>query len=94
MDPRSVITLGHMVNVPLIGSSSDLSDGLEPHDTIYLQDTARPLAVVPVTVMAGGVPGVRLGGYPEGGYTGYYPAVPLRLIYGYSGINRFIRPFD
>ena len=39
-DPESVITLGQLVNVPLMGPSSELTDGLEPHGHILLQDTA------------------------------------------------------
>ena len=58
MDIHGVITLGKLVNVPLIGPPSELVDGFEPHSTIYLRDTA-----VQQTrdrgVAAGGVPGVE-----------------------------------
>ena len=35
MDFHSVITLGHTSKQPLIGPSSELSYGYEPHDLIY-----------------------------------------------------------
>ena len=54
-DPESVIYLGHTRNVPLMPASSELVDGLEPHDHM---DTA-------VDGAGYGVSGVHGGGvYP------------------------------
>ena len=71
---RSVITLGHSPNVPLIQARGELSYGLEPHDHIYTAD--QPARTSAVYMLGGGVrrgvPGVvQLGGYLEGYYTGY-----------------------
>ena len=70
MDIISVISLGQLVKQPLIGPSSELVDGSEPHDHIYPRVlTAR--VDDDGGVDGRGVPGVgRLGGYQEG-YTGY-----------------------
>ena len=56
MDLKKVINLGHKAKQPLICSSSELVDGLEPHGHIPLYSCG------PVTVRTGdrgrGVPGV------------------------------------
>ena len=98
---RSVINLGQVGHVPLIRLSSELADGLEPHDHIYSPDTARAAAVQCGSGVrwGGGVPGVcAVGGYREGAIPGTNPPVSprpsLRLIYRYIEINRFIRPFE
>ena len=57
MDSWSVINLGHSPKQPLISLGSELSYGLEPHDTIYSWLLTRALTVVPVTGVEG-VPGV------------------------------------
>ena len=70
LDPQSVITLGHTANVPLIGPSSELTDGSEPHGHI----PQRGQHGVPGQLVAcrhGVYPGwCRLGGYREGGIPG------------------------
>ena len=63
-----------MLKQPLIWSPSDLSDRLEPHDTIYSAVQTMRAADVALAVV-GVYPGwCGLGGYREGVY-GYYPAV-------------------
>ena len=93
----SVITLGHMVHVPLIRLPSELADGYEPHDTIYpaghrVQQTCDAGTCSMV------YPGWLGWVVPGRGYTGTHPPVSLRpvltLIYGILGLNRFILPFD
>ena len=69
MDYLSVIYLGHTRNVPLIRSSSELLDGLEPHATIY-PAVAGPAYPVSDSRGGEGVPGVRPGGCLEGGIPG------------------------
>ena len=67
MDYYTVIDLGHKAKEPLIGSSSELSDGLEPHDTIT---TAVPHRARDTVLPGRGrvYPGwCRQGGYWEGG---------------------------
>ena len=94
MDPETVITLGQLLNVPLMCPSGELTDGLEPHDHIYLGCRTRML-YVDASGGSCGVPGVVQPVGTREGYTGYYPAGPrLRLIYGYLRLIRFIRPFD
>ena len=76
----SVITLGHMPNVPLMRARSELSYGLEPHDIVLLHGrTVR----CPVHCQDGarGVPGVcGPGGYQGGAIPGTTQPVDLRLI--------------
>ena len=74
MDIISVISLGHTVREPLMWSSSELSYGSEPHGHITQLHTATARTGSHAGV-AVGVPGVGMGGYRGGVYTGYYPAV-------------------
>ena len=80
MDSQSVIYLGHTLNVPLIGPSTELSDGYEPHGHIYSgnQYTAHCDHAGQYPGAVGrGVPGVvQVGGYREGS-TGTHPAVVI-----------------
>ena len=71
MDIYSVIGLGHTRNVPLIGRSSELVDGLEPHDQ-FLPGvlTAR------VDDDGGRVEGCTRGGGSRVGTGGYYTGYP------------------
>ena len=57
MDINSVIYLGHTWHLPLMCPTSELADGLEPHDTIY---SAGRTVVASRVVGVGwrGVPGV------------------------------------
>ena len=69
-DSNKVITLGHTSKQPLIRRSSELVDGLEPHDMFLL--AVVPGKRVPVAAWGGrGVPGVEDGWVPGGRYTGY-----------------------
>ena len=69
-DPKSVISLGQLPNVPLIRPRSELSYRFEPHDYIYSAVPARAPAGQSRRAVAG-VPGVRgLGGYREGAIPG------------------------
>ena len=96
MDFYKVINLGHSPKQPLIQSSSELSDGLEPHATLRVTpDGAAGYAKVRV---GGGVPGVvqewgtRRGAIP-GTNQGPDPG-QIEAYFRYTKINRFIRPFD
>ena len=82
MDYYSVITLGQLLNVPLIGHSSELADGLEPHDHIPTAVHAACSRRVMTVVQGGGVPGVAVGGYLGGVYRVPSQGSRLRLIYG------------
>ena len=80
MDSQSVITLGHIRNKPLMCSSGELADGLEPHGLKLLVCGACSV----MTPVAGGgevYPG-WCGQVGTGrGIPGGYPASPrLRLI--------------
>ena len=70
MDILSVITLGQVVKQPLIGSPSELSDGLEPHDYIYSAVHPHVASVQPCHGPAGVYPGLVQVGYWEGGIPG------------------------
>ena len=77
MDINSVIMLGHSPNVPLIGASSELSDGLEPH---ALKLSVRAAAGCMTAVQVG--EGCTRGGCRPGGYQGgvyRVPSQPVRL---------------
>ena len=76
-DYSKVIYLGHTANVPLIRLSTDLDDGLEPHDHICSREHARAAAVQCGSGSGrGGVyPGWwELGSTWEGGIPGTNPA--------------------
>ena len=94
MDIPSVINLGHKAKPPLIALVSELVDGLEPHDHIASAVQTRAVTMVPVTGVAGGVPGAVAGWVPGGVYRALPSLASLRLIYGYLRNNWFIRPFD
>ena len=65
MDPISVITLGHKANVPLIGPSSELVDGLEPHGIFHHGPRGRRRSQL--GDMGGrGVPGAAVSWVPGG----------------------------
>ena len=57
MDIFSVIYLGHMLKQPLIRSSSELGDRLEPHDW-FMDVRAAAGCMTAVRGRGGGVPGV------------------------------------
>ena len=57
MDNLSVIDLGHKAKQPLIMSSGELADGLEPHGHI-LRVSVRHRGMVQPGGSTGGVPGV------------------------------------
>ena len=69
MDSMSVISLGQLSNVPLIGPSSELSYRFEPHDQFPSSDVAG----VDVLGVAWGrvYPGLVQPGGTREGYTGY-----------------------
>ena len=75
-------------------STSELLDGIEPHDHIY--SAVVPGKRVPVAaVLVGGVyPGWCRQVGTGRVHTGTQPTLDLRLIYGILRIYRFIRPFD
>ena len=66
MDINSVISLGHTPEQPLMWSSSELTDGFEPHDMIYSGYMTRAAADMP------GQPRVRGGGVPRVVQAGWY----------------------
>ena len=75
-DPQSVITLGQRAKQPLIGPSSELSYGLEPH--ALFDSRAEPaVTVTPSRQWEGCTRGGSAGWVPWRGYTGYYPAVQI-----------------
>ena len=84
MDYSKVIYLGHKAELPLIRLPSELSDGLEPHDSIYSPYMTRAAAVQCGSgVLAAGVyPGWWQAGWVPGrGIPGTCPAgSTLRLI--------------
>ena len=61
LDYSSVICLGHTRNVPLMQASSELVDGIEPHDQFYLRDTAVH-QLYDAGTSTRGVPGVAAAG--------------------------------
>ena len=76
----SVITLGHIPNVPLIRPPSELGYRLEPHDHILVAGLAAAVLGAAAAV-AGVYPGVvRQGGYWEGAIPGSTQPSDLRLI--------------
>ena len=84
--PGSVINLGQLPNVPLIWPPSELGDGFEPHDTIYLGDRPRGDSTHEHGVPVGGrgVPGVvQEAGYREGAIPGTQPGQPAGQIEAY-----------
>ena len=69
LDSNSVIYLGHTVKQPLIGSPSELTYRLEPHDHIYSSDmTPRAADVAPAGERV--YPGCAAAGWVWEGYTG------------------------
>ena len=79
MDTYSVIYLGHTRKQPLIGSSSELVDGSEPHGQFTL--SVRHALHADGVPVGGGVPGVvQTGWYREGAIPGTQPSRHLRLI--------------
>ena len=74
MDIISVINLGHKAIVPLIWSSSELADGLEPHDR-FIQHRGQLGHGGSAGCSGRGVPGVACWvGAWEGGIPGTSPA--------------------
>ena len=71
-----------------------MTDGLEPHDTIYSWVLTRAATMVPVTGMGGCTRGAVLGGYLEGYIPGTKPEAKIEAYLTYLEIDRFIRPFD
>ena len=70
-DSKSVITLGHKANQPLIRPSSDLSDGFEPHGLILPAGRTPRISASAGECCTGVYLGVvRLGGYREGAIPG------------------------
>ena len=57
MDINSVINLGHILNIALMGRVSELADGLEPHGQFSSSPLHRMLGH-DCTRGEGGVPGV------------------------------------
>ena len=83
MDYSKVINLGHSPNLPLMCPRSELSDGSEPHDLIYLSDAAAVRGGADYRHGREGVPGVEQGGYWEGSIPGTNPVAQLSLIDAY-----------
>ena len=78
MDINSVIKHGHSAKLPLMCPASELTDGFEPHDTIWSAGWSVVACRV-VGVAGGGVPGVvQLGGCREGAIPGTNPEVKAR----------------
>ena len=67
MDFYKVINLGHKANVPLIQSSSELTDGLEPHDCFWSRGPDADVGTA-VRVGWGCTRGGAAAGYREGLY--------------------------
>ena len=72
-DPYSVIYLGHKAKEPLIHRSSELIDGLEPHDQFLHAVVQGPLPPVLVRVQ-GCTQGGAAGWVYREGYTGPSPS--------------------
>ena len=80
MDPESVIHLGHKAKQPLIRPTSELTDGLEPHDHIYSAVHHCTRTYGDQRHVGRGVPGVGWVGAGEGYYPPTQPEARLRLI--------------
>ena len=101
MDYIKVIYLGHSANVPLMGRSSELFDGSEPHDHICSAVIARAHCSHEYSGMleGRGVPGVvYLGGCRRGTIPGTNPPVDpeagLTLIFRIYTVKRPYEPIN